>query len=437
MAGDERFLRNEFLDTVRGKKPRANYWQKPQGEEAYFSGNGSQNIWLFRWAMQLIFGRSATSPELVYGYQLGTGDDGQLILRPESGTERRGFRLAVPREGDTIYPFGFGGSEFGSFIYWFWHLIVHAGLMRKGSPEVQSYALRWLVINWLYFRAIEAPDGGILLGGMRSAGHDPCVPRETNWLYALVSGGNVKQAEAWCKQAGAGLRRSWEYEIGNELLPELRQSWEIAKDIPLDRLSNMIKLRAPMTIIRTEGGLAWTMDYNVNPNTGPVLGMKWENGVRTSFPDKGGPRIRQRFDHASARIDEAGGRMIYSSSLYTGGREIEMPLPAGNAIWKLRLGEEGPSNDTDMPDSEPDPVSPIVPSSDNRSERIKEAADLLAGLQLSHRHGTERAVILSRLTAGQVTSSDIELIRGWFRPDSPQRQAIYWLRALEILEEVR
>lgn len=441
MAGDERFLTGEFLDTVRGKKPRSDYWKKSQGEEAYFSGNGSQNIWLFRWAMQVIFGMPTTSPELVYGYQLGTGtgEDEQLISR-QSESGRRDIMLAVPREGDTVYPSGFGGSEFGSFIYWFWHLIVHAGLMRMGNSRSEgAYAFRWLVINWLYFRAIEAPDGGILLAGMRSAGHNPCIPREVNWLYTLISGGDVKQAEAWCKQAGAGLRRSWEYEIALELLPELRQSWEIAKDIPLDRLPSMIKLRAPMTIIRTEGGLAWTIDYNVNPNTGPVLGMKWESGARTSFPDKGGPRIRQKFDHAGARIDEGGGRMIYSSTLHTGGREIEMALPAGNVIWKLRLGEEGATSDDSvpaLPDSGPDPISPAVPSSDNRTERTKEAAELLAGLQLSNRHRAERDFVLSQFAAGEVTTADILLVRGWFRPDSPQKQAVEWRKALEILESI-
>jgi hypothetical protein len=450
MPGDERELRLELLDVIRGKKPRTNFWKKPQGEEAYFSGQGSQNIWLFRWAIQLLLGMPTTSPDLVYAYQLGpgaTGDDRKLVRRVHPVFGRRDFMLAIPQSGDDIVPIGFGGSEFGSSIYWFWHLIVHASLYRKGNLDVKSKALQWLVINWLYFRAIEAPDGGLLLAGMRSAGHDPCVPRETNWLWALVSGGNVAQAEAWCKQAGAGLKRSWEFEITKKLLPELRESWEAAKNIPIDRLQNAIVLRAPMTIIRTEGGLAWTIDHNVNPNTGPVLGMKWEHGQRMSFPDKGGARKRQEFDHGYARIEEDRSRMVYASSLYTDMKEIEMSLPGGDIIWKLRLGE-GNGQSTSQP-SQPDPV-PMPPdsrptdndggtqSADGRLSHPDRTTviELLFSLGLSRPQMAERSLILPRIAAGTHTAEDVAAIRNWFPANNRLPRAENWRKALAILDGV-
>ncbi len=449
MSGDETDLRLEMLDVVRGKNPRSSFWSKPQGSEAYFSGNGSQNIWLMRWMIQQVLGvdkLNPVDPSIVYAYQLGL-ETGHVLIT------RQGNPLVIPSSSllpsDTQYSIGFGGSEFASTIYWFWHVVTHAAMMRKGSDErSRKLAEEWVVRNLLYFRAIEAQDSGILLGGQRSAGHDPNVPREMNWLYQVVKGEsavNISRAESWCKQAGAGLKQSWEFEIGKELLPELRRAWERAREMSIGELTSLLPLKTPTRIIKKNNSLVVVHSENVNPNTPPVLVLIYYNGIRMSLPDHGGNRIRQQFDHSMARIEEREGQgeVIYSSSLYTDEKEIRMPMPGGEIEYDIRLGEgEGKGTTVSiLPVSNNASISSqpvVVDSNSNSNLFLSQAADILSSMILARKYIAKRDAIVSALRSGKSAdslplSTFIDEIRSWYASDSKQVEAVKQRRVIELL----
>ncbi len=457
MAGDERQLRHELLDAARGEAPRTKFWEKEQAFDSYFSGAGSQNIWLLRFATQALLDKPVPW-EAVYHYQLG----------PPSGTKlvaRSGTLLATPEPAsdDRVFTPGFGGSEFMSTIYWGWHLLSHLALTRKKGP-IGEQARRWVVLNWVLFRAIQAPDGSLMLFGQRSAGHNP-KPREMDWLFALASDGDVKRAEKWCKEAGAGLKQGWEFEIGNELLPEMRETWQESLSIPVEDLPKLLPLRVATDIVCTTEGIAVVHAANCNPNTPPILaGTLWKDGRREILPTSdlngekvpGGIRIRQKFDHATARIE--GGEIVYASSLYTGGAEQRIPLPGGDVIYHLKLGrgEAEPVisepvlpdpvipkpviSDPVVPDPVvPDPVivpeDPVEPTGDEDRD-LARAAALIAGLQLPKLQKPLQAEIVAQL---QVLPSDADLTAiaaqvKTFGIGPGQPQAVQWREAIAILE---
>ena len=442
MSGDEGTLRFDMLDAVRRKAPRSDTWKKAQGTDSYFSGAGSQNIWLMRFVTQAL--RGQTVPwEAVYHYQLGPPPETRLVARG-------GALLATPEPAgdDTVYAPGFGGSEFMSTIYWAWHLLSHLALIRKGG-ETGKLARRWVALNWALFRAIQAPDGSLMLFGQRSAGHNP-KPRETDWLFALASGGDTARAEAWCRQAGAGLRRGWEFEIGNELLPEMRETWQESLSIKETDLPGLLPLRVPTEIIRTTEGLAVVHATNCNPNTPPILaGIALKDGRREVFPTSevrgervpGGIRIRQQFDRASARIEN--GEIVYSSSLFTGGAEQRLPLPGGDVIYHLKLGS-GSATPPDPIDVRVDPLPIVVqdpaedPGEDPTPFRdLERAADLIAPLQLPNVQKPLQAAIVARLKSGDIDDDALATLLGQVRafgigPGQPQ--AVPWREAIAILE---
>src|SRR6185436_12495547 len=331
MPGDERNLRDELFDAVRNKAPRTNFWKKDQAFDSYFSGAGSQNIWLLRFATKALRGEKVPA-DAVYNYQFGP-PPGSFLVAGNNGPTL----ASAPAANDRVYEPGFGGSEFMSTIYWVWHLMSHLALIRKGG-EIGDKARRWVVLNWVLFRAIQASDGRLMLFGQRSAGHDP-IPREPDWLFARASDGDVGQAERWCKKAGAGLKRSWEFAMGNELITEMRSTYKESLSIPVEDLPKLIPLRVRTEIIKTSEGIAVVHAKNCNPNTPPILGGTfWQDGRRDILPTSvlkngqktpGGIRIRQKFDHASARIE--GNEIVYVSSLYTDG-EQRIPLPGGDPI---------------------------------------------------------------------------------------------------------
>jgi len=432
MAGDERHLRHEMLDAALGRAPRSDFWKAGQAFQSYFSGQGSQNIWLMRFATQALRDRDVPW-KAVYQYQLGTPTGTQLVAR-------NGALDVVPETapGDTVYIPGFGGSEFMSTIYWVWHLMSHVALMKKGG-EIGAQARRWVVLNWVLFRAIQGPDGSLLLFGQRSAGHNP-IPREPDWLFALASGGDLGRAEGWCKKAGAGLRRGWEFEIGNALKQELQSTWEEARTMPLETLQSL-PLRVPTDIICTEEGLAVVHSARCNSNTPPILaGTLWKNGRRDILPTSqfngmtfiGGHRIRQRADDASARIE--GNEIVYKSSLYTGGAEKRIPLPGGNVIYHLKLGS---GSTVTVP--EPEPVAPVEPPTEEEPPfpDLLHAADLIASLQLPHNMKPTRNQIVSQLQSRNVNDDDlariIQKVRD-FKIHPEQVQAAKVEEAIEILE---
>lgn len=431
--GDEDKLRHELLDAARGVPPRTNVWKKGQGVDAYFSGAGSQNIWLMRFAVQALRGQ-VVPWEAVYHYQLGTPPGHHLV-------GRKGGVTLTPEilPDDRVYAPGFGGTEFLSTIYWGWHLMSHVALTRA-EGEIAKQARRWVILNWVLFRAITAPDGSLMLFGQRSAGHAP-FPREMDWIYALASGGDLKRAEKWCKIMGAGLRDSWEKEIALELQAELQATWKESLTIPTEALLS-IPLRVPTEIVRTSEGIAVVHAHNCNPNTPPILAgtCNWL-GLRVILPTSvdpdgnrvfGGVRIRQKFDHASARID--GAEIVYQSSLYTGGREIRILMPRGDVLYHLRLG----TGEAAAPPSEPTPgtgtTEPVEPPPAPTSD-LSRAADLLSSLKLAKKHQGEREAVVAAIRKGENPAPYLEIIRRWFRPDSPQAQATQWREALAILQE--
>lgn len=387
MSGDEGALRFCLLDAARGERPRNDIWEKSQGSDAYFSGAGSQNIWLMRFATLTLRGRETPWRE-VYDYQLGRA---------------------------------YGGSEFFSLIYWPWHLTSHLALMRSSSP-VADLAVRWCALNWALCRELQGSDGSLLFFGQRSAGHKP-IPGEMDWLFALASDGLVRRAESWCKAAGLGLKKSWTYEIGMELRPEMRRSWEASQQISAADLESL-PLRVPSEIIRTTEGIALVHSRSCNSNTPPILaGTMGAGGRRTVLPEGGGRRIRQKPDDARARIE--GGEIVYASSLYTGGEEQRIPLPGGEVLRHLRLGE----HTTDQPATEP-------PLDDSPAD-LRRIADLLEGLKLPRREQGRQAAIVLALRKGDDPSIYLPVIKAWFRPDSAQAQAAQWREAVQLIEEAR
>ena len=442
MAGDERELRYEMLDAAQGKKKneiRSNFWTRPQASDSYFSGQGSQNIWLMRFATKALLNEDVPW-EAVYNYQLGPPAGSVLVAR--NGSPKL-ISEAERTASDRVYTPGFGGSEFMSTIYWVWHLMSHVALMKKGG-EIGAKARRWVVLNWVLFRAIQAdePDGSLLLFGQRSAGHNP-IPREPDWLFALASGGNTGRAEGWCKKAGAGLKRSWEFAIGNALKNEMRETWEEARTLPLETLQS-IPLRVPTEIIRTTEGLAVVHATRCNSNTPPILaGTLWKNGRRDILPTSefnggtfiGGHRIRQRADDASARIE--GNEIVYKSSLYTGGAERRIPLPGGDVIYHLKLGS---GSTTPVPEPEP-VVDPVEPPTEEEPPfpDLLHAADLIASLQLPHSMKPTRNQIVAKLQSREVNDDDlaqiVQQVRG-FKIHPEQVQAAKVEEAIEILERV-
>ena len=433
MAGDERQLRDEMLDAARGKAPRTDFWKRGQAFDSYFSGAGSQNIWLMRFATQALQGRDVPW-EAVYHYQLGPPPGSFLVARDGP------VLVTQPAADDRVYTPGFGGSEFMSTIYWVWHLMSHLVLIRAGG-EIGARARRWVVLNWVLFRAIQAPDGSLMLFGQRSAGHNP-IPSKPDWLFAKASDGDVARAERWCKKAGAGLKRSWEFEIGNELLPEMRSTYQESLSIPVEDLQKLIPLRVPTDIVKTAEGIAVVHAKNVNPNTPPILaGTLWRDERRDIMPTSvlkdekvpGGIRIRQQFDHASARIE--GNEIVYASSLYTGGAEQRVPLPGGDLIYHLKLGNAVPvPDDSDSnpdPDSKPDSGTTPKPTRD-----LGRAATLIAGLQLPRKQSSLQAEIVAKLQ-GTLSDADVAAVAAQVRsfgigPGQPQ--AVQWREALAILE---
>jgi len=426
--GDEDKLRYEMLDAVRGKAPRTDLWKKPQGSDSYFSGSGSQNIWLMRFVTQAL--QKQTVPwEAVYNYQLGPPSGLQLIARGGALT------LASETAGeDKVYTPGFGGSEFLSTIYWAWHVLSHLALSREGGA-IGEKARQWAALNWALFRAIQAPDGSIMLFGQRSAGHNP-IPGTIDWIFALASDGDVGRAEAWCRQAHVGLKQSWEFEIGKELRTEMRETWQQSLSIRAEDLPRLLSLRIPTDVVRTTEGLAVVHAENCNPNTPPILAGVWRNGRRELLPDSGGHRIRQKFDHATARIE--GNEIVYASSLYTDGAEQRISLPGGDLIHHLKLGGGG-AEPTPI-DVIPEPSKPSIPTPPPDPQQpardLAQAASLIAGLLLAKSQKQLQADVIAKLQ-GVLDEAGVKAVAAQVRSfgiNPGQPQAVQWREALAILE---
>src|ERR1700742_1308843 len=152
MAGDEQFLSWDLADVVAGKPPRDTVWQGADGLGALFSGQGSINMPLLRLGVKL---RAGTAAE-------------------------QATAIANWKEVFAFFQKQWMGSELGSRIYGVWHMLAVASVLgwaaQNTGPDATSLgalAQGWLLHWWCLLKLVEAPDGRLLLVGMRSGGHRP------------------------------------------------------------------------------------------------------------------------------------------------------------------------------------------------------------------------------------------------------------------------
>lgn len=346
MAGDERYLGEELLAAVTGQPlPTKTYLRGSGGELTHlYSGLGSQNIPLLRWAVRLWTG-CVEAP-----------DTWLAIL----SYQRRHWM----------------GSELGSRIYATWHfgavLAVYAwaGEHRMRHPlaaELERAAGEWLLHWWCLCALLEAPDGQILMVGMRSAGHPPEVGK-LEWLLALARGDDDWRHhwEREGRRLKLGLLQRWETLLAMVLRGSVRDSaaaldgadhygpagWRRALEV-MPRLG----LRSGINVYRTGAGLAvWIDDAdgddddNDNSNTAPIMGAVWTAHGAQWLPPGGGRRIRQRHERATCR--RVHGRLVYFGSEHG---EHTLALPEGVPVHEVRLGYAAP-----VPAPAPAPEKPAV-----------------------------------------------------------------------------
>lgn len=317
--GAEKGLGHELVAAVAGRQlPSTLHRREGVGLVHYFDGLGSQNIPLMSHAVRLWLGIPGAVEAWLSIFEAG----------------RRQWM----------------GSELGSRIYGTWHmasiLAVYAWARRHGHRELKEAAGGWLLHWWCLMALIEAPDGQLLMVGMRSAGHVP-HPGLAEWLYnaALGDQQGMRWAEAQSRRWRLGLRQKWEWQLAQLLMTDLRLSaLPLVSFSPTPRVAAPVVmpfygLRSGIEILRTTEGLAvWIddadgdSDDNDNSNTAPVMGAVWSQGKAQWLPPSGGERIRQRRDRATCRRD--GDRLVYRSTFHG---EHSLPLPGGEVLQALRL----------------------------------------------------------------------------------------------------
>jgi hypothetical protein len=296
----------ELQDVVQGHPPRTGSWRDNKSGLAADLTSGKSGNWKpLGCAVAL--------------YQVGQGE----IESPEARRLIREWIDYYAASGDA-----FMGDEFGSRIYGPWHLMSNlavAAWTEKTFPHDTS-ALDWLAAWWHLCKDLRTPDGQVLMIGQRSGGH-PTVPGWFEYLLARASGNGLARAEAWGAAAGLGIKKSWMFQVLEVLQETLSRSYRRAMSAP----APPIGLRRPLTIIRTDTGmatylgndpargLAWSND---NANTTPVVGATWQGGTAKYLPDNGGPRVRERFDHCT--VVERGGNLVYDSDI-SGHQELPIP----------------------------------------------------------------------------------------------------------------
>jgi hypothetical protein len=331
MAGDEQFLSWDLADVVAGKPPRDTVWQGADGLAALRSGQGSINMPLLRLGVK---------------------------LRVGNATEQAAA-IASWKEVFAFFQTQWMGSELGSRIYGVWHMLAVASVLdwaqQNTGPDATSLgalAQGWLLHWWCLLKLVEAPDGRLLLVGMRSGGHRP-DPGVLEWTWALATDGPVDRWEAVAKTLNLGLRQGWIYSAALSLKEVLRSSAAPirAGQDPLTLLPPY-GLIEPYHILKTEGGMAVWIEHNQNGNTTPLAGAVWTPTGLDWLPKDGGNRIRQKFETIDCR--PVGGNLAYDSS-FQGHQEI--PLPTGKVLAQITL----PLGTASAPVT---PVAPVVvPSS--------------------------------------------------------------------------
>lgn len=320
MPGDERYLGKELVAAVAGRKPATIAWTRGDGRVSMVTGLGSCNLPLLRWAVRLW-----REPEGRFG------DAVEVWL--------------------AIFAFlrtAWMSSEFGSRIYGTWHLgsvlAVYAWARKHGQRALEDAAGGWLLYWWCLCRLIEAPDGRILMVGMRSAGHAPHAGM-LEWLFAAATGGDTRRWEAEARRHRLGLRQKWEYQLAKSLGSSLVCSAAplLGRVADAEVVMPRYGLRVGLHILRTSEGLAaWVEDQdpddddNVNANTAPVMGSVWRAGQLDWLPPNGGDRVRRK---ERAVCQREGDRLVYAGSHHG---QHSLQLPGGQLLQDvtLPLGKE-------------------------------------------------------------------------------------------------
>jgi hypothetical protein len=340
MAGDEQFLSWDLADVVAGKPPRDDKWRGASGIGALQSGEGSINLPMLRLGVTLRAGNPAEQAEAVANWK----DLFQFFQKQWMGT------------------------ELGSRIYGVWHMLAVASVLdwaeKNGEPDLAKLAQGWLLHWWCLLKLVEAPDGRLLMVGMRSGGHEPNAGF-LEWTWALAMDGPVDRWEAVAKGLNLGLRQNWIYSAALSLKEALRTSAApIRQGGDPAALIPRYGLVEPYHVLRTEGGLAVWIEHNQNGNTTPVAGAVWTPKSLDWLPKDGGNRIRQKFEQIDCRPQ--GNLLVYDSN-FQGHQEI--PLPPGKVLAQvtLPLGTAMPDvvvqPDT-VPGETTPPTTPTTPPAD-------------------------------------------------------------------------
>jgi hypothetical protein len=222
------------------------------------------------------------------------------------------------------------GDEWGSFIYGRMHLLAVAAVARearkRGDADLEAEALGWLQIWWGICALTEAPNGRIMLPGMRCAGHEP-LGGWREWLLALArgDGGGRARAEAWGHAAGLAMPHQWEWATALALEETLRLSYQPLAGVSVEDLPPLLTWGfITLHVYRTPRGIAAWLEENRNGNTPPWMAGVSIDGQEIWAPAGGGARIRERFDHAE--VERTGQALHYRSTLYP---EQMLLLPAG------------------------------------------------------------------------------------------------------------
>jgi hypothetical protein len=341
MAGDEQFLSWDLVDALDGKPPRDSVWQGPNGLAALESGQGSINMPLLRLGIKLRAGNAAEQAEAIAGW----------------------------KEVFAFFQKQWMGSELGSRIYGVWHMLAVASALdwaqknpkAPDAADLGALATGWLLYWWCLLKLVEAPDGRLLLVGMRSGGHEPNAG-VLEWTWALATDGPIDHWEAVAKSLNLGLRQQWIYSAALALKETLRSSAAPirAGQDPLTLIPHY-GLIEPYHILKTEGGMAVWIQHNQNGNTTPVAGAVWTPTSLDWLPKDGGNRIRQKFETIDCRPE--GGKLVYDSN-FQGHQELDLPPGKVLADITLPLGTPAvvpvqPDGPTPIPPT-PTPTPPIV-----------------------------------------------------------------------------